>query len=255
MPIQATITLERLVCFEESDQQNTSHSEPYVWPWLGILDGGQFSSTPTVATEFEARRNIKDEMRANESAQLPLDGNNRLVAQFDTPIRHLFLVVALLEADFDIPADAIRAGYQAYLDELNAQFRLKIGPLVTADTDEDRQAIVDVMKKAVRDKATEAIKDALGVGDTILGILGALDRDDFIAADFWHFDTIAPTVFTLGFRGVSGDPKVRTNFMRPLGISIQEFPVNYFLDCRLDAPDPNATHGPLDGGTFQPVVG
>lgn len=252
MPVQATITLDRLVCFAESDRGGTSHSEPYVWPWLGILNGGLFSSTPRIATQAEARRIIKNEMRANENAQLPLEGNNRLVAQFDVgqTIRHLFLVVALLEAD-ELPTGAVRAGYQAYLDELDAQFRQNLGPLLLADSDEARQPIVNRIKKAVRDKVTTAIKGALSTSQAVSAALGFLNRDDFINADFWHFDRIVPTVFTLGFRGVSGDPRIVANQLPRFGYRLQEFPVNFLLDGRLDAPDPDATHGPLGGGILE----
>lgn len=252
MPEKATITLDRLVCFAESDRYGTSHSEPYIWPWLGILNGGQFSSTPRIATQAEARRIIKYEMRADENAQLPLDGNNRLVAQFDDgqTIRHLFLVVALLEAD-DLPIGAVRAGYQAYLDELDAQFRKNLGPLLLADSDEVLQPIVKRIKNAVRDKATSAIKGALTTAQSVSAALGILNRDDFINADFWHFDSISPTLFTLGFRGVSGDPRFVVNLTPRFGFRMQEFPVNFALDGRLDAPDPNATHGPLGGGALE----
>lgn len=250
MSFQASVTLERLVCFSESDIKGTSHSEPYVWPYLCVLRSGNLESMPTVAALEETRRVIKYEMKANEAVYLPLTGNNRFTPTFEFgQDNRLILVVALLEAD-EMPLDVMRAAYQTYLTTLDEQLRARLGALYYADA-ASREAIIEEIKKVVKGRIKDTIKDKLSWTEELAVAWGSLNPDDFIAADSWYFERLEPTVFTLGFRGVSGDPRVILTGFRPLTYRIREYPVSFTLDCRLDVPNPSDTHGPVGGGVLE----
>lgn len=232
MPIQTEITLETLRCIAESDRRRTSHSEPYVWPFLASFTANSFETSPTEPSIADSRKIIMNEMRAGQSAALAGPAN-RLTATFvdDRPNRHLILVVALLEAD-DTPAAAMRAGYQAYLDELRLRIGHNILALSNADEEEKAQ-IFDDIRKRVRTRVFAAIEANLPTLHKISIGLGNASSDDFIAADFVHFSEPRTTSFTLKFAGVSGDPLLVGAFP----FKFEDLPVSYELDGRLVVVD------------------
>src|SRR5262245_9462840 len=157
MSIQAVVTLHTLRCITESDRAGSSHSEPYIWPFMASVSNNSFATTPTAALLAESRRIRKDEMRAGESVGMDFPGQT-LSATFedDQTDRQLILIVALLEAD-DSPTKAIQAGYQAFLDEL----KLRVGHNILAlkDATEDvKNEIIAQIQRQVREKVTSAIK-------------------------------------------------------------------------------------------------
>ncbi len=248
MSFNAILTLERLVCLAESDHRNTSHSEPYIWPYLFVVSGDGLMSTPTVAEASQSRRILRSEMKANEAVQLPPNGNNRFTVQFDDgPFNRMLLVVALLEAD-ELPTDSAQAGYQTFLTQLDLQLRQNFQRLFSAD-EAERADIVKDIKNAVSGKVYDAIRGSLSFSEKAAVWWGSLNPDDFIAADHWYIERIIPTQYTLGFRGVSGD---ETSFDV---LQAVEFPVNFLLDCRLEAPDPDNIHVPLRDGQNEPREG
>jgi len=114
MSVQAIVTLNTLRCIKESDRGGSSHSEPYLWPFLAAVSSNSYETTPTAAILAECRRIRKQEMKAGQSVLLDFPGN-RLTATYQDGQtgQALILIVALLEAD-DTPEHAIQAGYQAY---------------------------------------------------------------------------------------------------------------------------------------------
>jgi hypothetical protein len=218
MSIQAIVTLNTLTCIQESDRGGSSHSEPYLWPFMAAVSNNSFETTPTAAILAECRRIRKQEMKAGQSVSMDFPGN-RLTATYQDGQtgQALILVVALLEAD-DTPEHAIQAGYQAYLDELKLRIGQNILTLKSAvDTHDDAllQQTIDAIKKQVSDKVFAAIKDSLTFEEKAKVALGFLNNDDFIGSGFHFFGNLTPTGFTLDFQGDAGDPRVVFHFPGP----------------------------------------
>jgi hypothetical protein len=241
MAEQAVVTLRALNCIKESDRAGSSHSEPYVWPFMIALSNNSLVATPTSALLFESRKLIKSEMRAGQSAALE-GPSNRLAVTFqnEQTNRKLLLVVALLEQD-DTPLTVMQAGYQAYLDELRRSIGLALPALLDASATNNSallEATTGGIRDAVRDKVTAAIRNALSRVQKAQVYFGTLNMDDFMASAFHFVDNLAPGPFTLRLSGpTSGDPKVV-----PLGppgsfpatyVSVR-FPIDYTLDCTLE---------------------
>jgi len=211
MSVQAIVTLNTLRCIKESDRGGSSHSEPYLWPFLAAVSSNSYETTPTAAILAECRRIRKQEMKAGQSVSLDFPGN-RLTATYQDGQtgQALILIVALLEAD-DTPEHAIQAGYQAYLDELKLRVGLNLLTLKEAvDTHDDAllQQTIDTIKKQVSDKVFATIKDNLSTWEKAQVALGFLNNDDYVGAGFNYFGSLTPTGFTLDFQGDAGDPRI-----------------------------------------------
>jgi len=226
MATQAIVTLESLHCTRESDRGGSSHSEPYIWPFLASVTSNSFETTPTAAILSDSRAIIRNEMRAGQSAAIPGPGN-RLSAVFQDGQANpkLLLVVALWEAD-ETPASAVQAGNQAFLDELRAQVSKNLAALSTA-TDAERKTIVEDIKKKVYDKVHAAVENKLSSWEKTRVFLGWLNLDDFMGSDFKLLPDLTPTSFTLTFLGNAGD----VIFQNPGGVppKVVNPPIQYEL--------------------------
>jgi len=204
MVTQAIVVLETLHCIRESDSGGHSHSEPYIWPFLGIITSNSFEVTPTAAILSDSRNVIKSEMRAGDTAPIPYPLNT-LIANFQDgqTNRQLLLVVGLWEQD-DTPMSAVQAGYQAFLDELNTAIGSNLLALSQAD-DVTQKTIINNIKTNVYNKVYSAEKDKLSSWEKTKVYLGWLNLDDFMGSDFKRFPNLTPTSFTLSFKGFAGD--------------------------------------------------
>ena len=204
MVTQAIVVLETLHCIRESDLGGNSHSEPYVWPFLGIITSNSFETTPTAAIISDSRNVIKNEMRAGDIAPIPYPLNT-LIANFqdDQTNRQLLLVVGLWEQD-DTPMSAVQTGYQAFLDELHAAIGSNLLALSQAD-DATQKTIVDNIKTSVYNKVYSAEENKLSAWEKTKVYLGWLNLDDFMGSDFKRFPDLTPTTFTLSLKGFAGD--------------------------------------------------
>jgi hypothetical protein len=230
MATQAIVTLERLRCIRESDSSGSSHSEPYVWPAMGIVTSNSFELTPKVALLSDSRSVVKNEMRAGDAAPIPYPGNT-LTANFDDSQtgRQLLLIVALWEED-STPSGAVQAGYQAYLDELHVAVGSNLLRLDAADDDEQK-VIIEEIKKRVYEKVYAAEENELSTWEKTKVYLGWLNVDDFMGADFKRFATLDPTSFTLKVFGAAGDLIVGNLFGgHPTAVNP---PIEYEIDGNL----------------------
>lgn len=204
MVTQAIVVLETLHCIRESDLAGTSHSEPYIWPFLGIITSNSFETTPTAAIISDSRNVIKSEMRAGDISPIPYPLNT-LIANFqdDQTNRQLILVVGLWEQD-DTPVSAVQAGYQAFLDELQAAIGSNLLTLSQAD-DATQKTIIEKIKTSVYNKVYSAEEGKLSAWEKTKVYLGWLNLDDFMGSDFKRFPDLTPTSFTLSLKGFAGD--------------------------------------------------
>ncbi len=204
MVSQVNVILETLHCIRESDSGGNSHSEPYIWPFLGIITSNSFESTPTAAILSDSRNVIKKEMRAGDIAPIPYPLDT-LIANFQDSQtnRQLLLVVGLWEQD-NTPMSAVQAGYQAFLDELHAAIGSNLLALSQAD-DATQKTIIDNIKTRVYNKVYSAEEGKLSTWEKTKVYLGWLNLDDFMGSDFKRFPDLTPTTFTLSLKGFSGD--------------------------------------------------
>ena len=204
MTTQAVVTLERLRCVRESDTSGSSHSEPYVWPALGVIRDYSFEITPQFALLSDSRSIVKNEMRAGDVAPIPYPGNT-LKANFDDSLtrRELILFAALWEEDSS-PASAVQAGYQAYLDELQVAVGSNLIALNNADED-GQKAIIEVIKQQVYAKVYAAEEGELSSWEKTKVYFGWLNLDDFMGVAYSRFETLAATTFSLTINGFAGD--------------------------------------------------
>jgi len=205
MATQATVTLDTLHCILESDRGGSSHSEPYIWPFLASITNNSFETTPTGAFIANSRAVVRKEMRAGDDAII--DGPfNRLTATFQDgqTNRQLILVVALWEED-DTPVAAVTGGYQAFLDTLHTELFRNLIPLRDA-TEEQQRAIIAQINANVLEAVTTAIHDHLSTSEKVQVFLGFLNLDDFMASDSKRFPDLTPTAFALSLKGFAGDP-------------------------------------------------
>ena len=204
MVTQAIVVLETLHCIRESDSGGNSHSEPYIWPFLGIITSNSFDSTPEAAILSDSRNVIKNEMRAGDISPIPYPLNT-LIANFqdDQTNRQLLLVVGLWEQD-NTPISAVQAGYQAFLNELRAAIGSNLIALSQAD-EATQKTIIDNIKTSVYNKVYSAEEGKLSAWEKTKVYLGWLNLDDFMGSDFKRFPDLTPTSFTLSLKGLAGD--------------------------------------------------
>jgi hypothetical protein len=134
-------------------------------------------------------------MKAGESAPVELPvGMLPLSFKGSQTNCSLGLVVAMLEADAN-SANQMQAGYQAYLDELRSQVLVNLNTL-TNGTEDERDAVISLIKTAVKEKVFRAVFDTMSWGERIF-----LDKDDFVEAPFRLFSNVetltSPVPFTI----------------------------------------------------------
>ena len=235
MSVIVTLSLDTLHCIQESDRGGSSHSEPYIWPFMVAVTDNSFVATPTAAILAESRTVIRNEMHAGQSASLTF-GGNQLVTTFEDSQtgRQLILVIALWEAD-DTPLSAVQAGFQAYLDELKRTIGLRLPELKEA-IDTNNPALlkdaIDFIKAQVQAKVRSAIADHLSGFDKFQIAIGSLNPDDFMATAFALIDGAAPASFSLDFTGTAGDPRITfvPGAFGQFTVHAEQVPIHYTLD-------------------------
>lgn len=188
MSVQANFVLQTIRCVAQSE---SSGSEPYVWPFLATMatNPGTFDTYPTAAILADSRKVIGGSMKAGATAPLIFPGNEvgYSFAENQSECTAL-LVVGLMEAD-DNRVVSMQTGYQAYLDELRVQMGHNMLPLKTATPDE-RDAIIEAIRKAVQKKAYDAVAGTLSSWEKTKIFFGAMDTDDFLGVGWALFEKL-----------------------------------------------------------------
>ncbi|HEX7838001.1 MAG TPA: hypothetical protein VF469_11090 [Kofleriaceae bacterium] len=198
----AIITLRTLRCIRESGDPDPG-SEPYLWPVLLTINKATFTVDAVSPLLGDDRVVIKNDMRANETADIPASvGVLRQRIDDDLSAHQLLLVVALWDKD-DSPGKAVDAGNLAFSEELDAALTSNLLALATTDS-AGQQAIIDAIKARVRTRVGSAIEGSLSVFEQIQVTVGLLDLDDFIDSSSMQFPSIAATSFTLTLGEVGG---------------------------------------------------
>jgi hypothetical protein len=231
MPLQATMHLGQLRCFEESD--GSGHSEPYAWTVLVWADDATIMSPELVGVFAppvwsSARAVIRRGMKAGERAQMPVSQRAFAhVFEDNSAIKVQAIIVVLWEQD-DTPDDAVDAAYEVFIPELRqaviAFYIAHDQRLPDPDSDEDMKEIVDAVEPAIR----EAVISKLSGWEKLQAWLGNFNFDDRIDFAAFVMESYAP-----------GDPNrtFRLRFESEDGTNLYE------IDGRLDftqPPDPEA---------------
>jgi hypothetical protein len=194
MPTEAIVTLENLECITLHNTE--TKVEPYIWPVLIKVDTSTINSpdgrfvdvialSPSLASVV-----IKSSMRQGDLAPIPAPVA-LLRARFedDVSLKSLILIVTLLEMD-ETPKGAMREGFQAYVAELRAAFKVEFPKLFQAQSVNDEQEVEKIIariKDRVDKKTRAAIKDALSLFDKAGSVFGSLDNDDFVSTSVVRF--------------------------------------------------------------------
>jgi hypothetical protein len=191
--VDAIITLEELACLELKNLERLA--EPYIWPVLIWVDDAT-TRNPVLPIlvgtmpERDFRKVIKDSMGARETAPIPASVGTlrvRFDPTVDGPIgKHLIVVVALLEND-STPAHAMLAGFRTFKSSLTATVTSFLAELNNA-TDEEREAIVEEIKKQVSAAVDSAVKDDLTAEEKLQVAVGIIEPDDTLGAGFVALD-------------------------------------------------------------------
>ncbi|HVL93156.1 MAG TPA: hypothetical protein VM264_07410 [Acidimicrobiales bacterium] len=180
MPVDAFVHLDTLRCIAEHD--GNGHSEPYAWTVLLWVDDTTITSGELVGSSApgnaSARLVAKAGIRPGDAVAMPT-AQRRFGHRFEDGLdrRQIAIVVALFEED-ELPARAVRAGYDVFVDEVPravADFALSHGGNAP-ETDAERQEVAD----AVRPKVESAIRGALSNFEKFQIAIGSLDVDDQI---------------------------------------------------------------------------
>jgi hypothetical protein len=153
MATDVVVHLDRLRCLAERDP---GAAEPYGWTALIVgdqdsldRDTGRVHVTAPVA-RLGARSALK--LRAGEQSPLP-EGQRTFVHPFGDGFVFGFVafVVVMLE-DNGLPRDAVRAGYEKFLELLEAEVSKAIREMgLTADLDGLDETIAPKVKQAIKD--------------------------------------------------------------------------------------------------------
>lgn len=206
MATDAILILDRLHCIREGD--GTGNSEPYIWPVLMWIDDNTLA-TPlrvgvTTPTLGNARVVIKNDMRAGESASIPPSvGTLRVRFEDGLTIRRLLLAVALWEED-ETPETAMRAGFQAFFNELRTALADNLFDLYQAG-EEQKAEIIKKIEARVQEQVESAIENALTPWQKVRVLLGTLNLDDIIGSDFKDFRDLLNMPVTLVFKSDSSN--------------------------------------------------
>lgn len=200
MPLNATITLQRLLCFRETD--GSGHSEPYLWPVAISIDDESLATPELVRTSNsplgDARIVLKNDMKAGEIAPIPFP-LRWLPTQFEDgqTFTKLILAVALWEED-SAPLRAVQEGYRAFERELGRAIADNLLELSTAQGS-DLDALVATIRVRVRDAVRSAVSQHLTSVQKVRVALGALNMDDLVGSAFLAFGELTSQLFRLGF--------------------------------------------------------
>ncbi len=123
-------------------------------------------------------------------------------------IRRLILAVALWEDD-ETPEKAMRAGYTAFVAEMGSAIADNLFALSAANTDEERQPIIDEISARVKTKVESAIRNALTGWQKARVFAGTLNLDDIIDSAFTSFPDLVTQTFTLEFASPGTRPSNR----------------------------------------------
>jgi len=229
MPIQAVVKLDTLHCIAESDTQGSSHSEPYIWPFLaGVANNpASLATTPTSPILAESRKIIKNEMKAGDSASLDFPGNVLTQSFAEGQMScNLILIVGLMEAD-ENTVSSMQAGYQAFLNELKAKMPEIIA--LGSASPEEATVLLKEIKDAVSAKAHDAVKNSMSGYEKFKVFMGTMDTDDYVGTDFANFKNVeqqtAPVSFKLRMTGQATERRQQNLWV--------VVPVEYELDGTL----------------------
>jgi hypothetical protein len=211
MAIDVTLTLGDLHCVRESE----GGSEPYIWPILLWIDDDTLMTPELVGVRGpvlgDARVVLKESMNAGETATIPFPLGS-LGTRFEdvSASRYVLLVVALFEKD-ETPDTAMWAGCKAFAAELRAAVAdnlLAIRQAITDGDDAALQDIIDVIKARVKQRTESTTWDALTGWQKTRVVIGTLNLDDFVGADF-YFSEPDPADFELSLRTESASEEYR----------------------------------------------
>ena len=229
MVATASIMLNTLHCISQSDGDGKG-SEPYIWPFLAGTARRPFSftATPLAASIAESKKLIASEMRAGQSVDL--DGPfNQLGLGFteDQTDQQLILIVALLESD-GTASFPIAKGYRTFVRILNERLSTRLSDILAASQTEQAAIIAELRAEAVKE-VMDVVKANMSTSDKLFR------RDDFLAFAFRVFKAPLP-------EGNSG-------FTLRLKAPGDEFTLDGTLSFFK-----SGTHGPVGGGSKQPVL-
>ena len=202
MATDAIVMLEQLRCISLKNVE--AKTEPYIWPALIQVDDHTLTTPDLVKLVApvlgNARVVIKDSMRAGDVAAIPTPVGV-LRARFEDGLatRALIVVVALLEMD-ETPESAMKAGYQAYRNELRAAVAENLFALSGAD-EAERERITGLITERVAKKVRSAVEDGLSWFEKAQVLAGTLDLDDPMGSDTQSFqgDALVSTPISLAF--------------------------------------------------------
>lgn len=210
MPTDTIIALQRLLCIREDD--GTGHSEPYIWPAAVWIDDNTLATPDLVDVAApalgSARVVIKNDMRAGETAEIPLTvGRLRRRLEDGMIIAELILVVTLWEED-ETPENAMGAGFTSYVSELRAALKDNLLALSSAN-EEEAKAIIANIKTRVSDRVRSAITDGLTTFEKIQVLIGTLNLDDPVGSEIASFRNVlempSSSAITLTFQAGLSD--------------------------------------------------
>jgi hypothetical protein len=186
MTTQTVVVLDQLRCIHEHD--GSGHSEPYVWPTLLWIDDATLATAELVGVSApdhtSARVVVEHDMQAGDAADLP-DPIRVLNAAIGDGFRAAVLVVLLWEMD-DSPADAVTAGFDAFVSALRAAVADHLVALDESDSERDK-ALAEV-EKAVHGAVESAITSKLSLWDKL-----TTDFDDDVGFDTATVRTLPDT--------------------------------------------------------------
>jgi hypothetical protein len=195
-------------------QQNGDGSNPYLWVELLQIDddtlasGDPILAIPPASPDAEELV-VMENMRGGDAAAIPDDVAHYAMRFRDGQTqRHLIVVAALLD-HHDTPLDAVSAGYQAFLSEVDDEVTKELLNLSSTDPT-TVQAAIDRIKTDVKNKVNDVVEANLSTWDKIQTGLGLETQDNSIDSDFLSTalaEETSTTQFTLTFKsGPDQDP-------------------------------------------------
>jgi len=180
------IELQDLVCVDEFRSEGV---RPYLWGVLLQIDDDTVDTGVGVATvSFVSPQEgafvpIASAMHAGDIAAIP-EPVSRFAARFRSgqTLNDLVLVTVLWDAR-DTPANAVVAGYTAFLGAIRDAVALRLLDLSTAD-DNQKAAIEADIAQDVHDRVEDAIRGAFSAVQKAEVELGILTPDTLIGSAF-----------------------------------------------------------------------
>lgn len=218
MALDVSVTLQTLQCVRERE----AGSEPYIWPVLLWIDDATLMTSELIGVSGpvlgDARRVLHDSMVAGETASIPYPLGSLAVRFEDvSTIRYVLLVAALFDMD-ETPEAAMWAGCKAFTSELRAAVAdnlLGIRQAVTQGNDDDLQQLIDAIKARVKQHTETATWNALTGWQKTRVVLGTLNLDDYVGADFYFGEPVR-TEFALSLTTEGASEEYRLEGMMNL---------------------------------------